>query len=71
LPVRTAIVSGGALCLVGAAAVAVALPLMRRYDSREHLAEADAASAAADAEAGAGAGEPDVDAAGETAGVSG
>jgi len=44
--VRAAVVSGGALCLVGAAAVAVALPLMWRYDSREHLAEADAASAA-------------------------
>ena len=35
--VRTSIVSGGILCVVGVAVAAVALPLFRRYDSREFV----------------------------------
>jgi hypothetical protein len=34
--VRTSIASGGILCVVGVAALAVALPKFRRYDAREH-----------------------------------
>ena len=33
--VRTSIVSGGILCVAGVAVAAIALPLFRRYDSRE------------------------------------
>ena len=33
--VRVAVVSGGALCLVGALAVTLAMPMLWRYDSRE------------------------------------
>jgi MFS family permease len=39
---RIAIVSGGILCIAGAVAVAAALPMMWRYDSRAHRPEADA-----------------------------
>ena len=35
--VRTSIVSGGILCVAGVAVAAIALPLFRRYDSREFV----------------------------------
>lgn len=42
--VRTSIVSGGILCVVGVGLFALTLPAFRRYDSREHMpAEAPAA----------------------------
>jgi MFS family permease len=36
--VRTSIVSGGILCVVGVGILALALPAFRRYDAREHPA---------------------------------
>jgi MFS family permease len=39
--IRVAVVSGGALCLVGALAVTLALPMLWRYDSREPAARPD------------------------------
>jgi MFS family permease len=39
--VRTSIVSGGALCIVGVAAAALLLPAFRRYDARSFVPEAE------------------------------
>jgi MFS family permease len=44
--VRTSIVAGGVLCVVGVGLFALALPAFRHYDAREHL-EADAPPAPA------------------------
>jgi MFS family permease len=44
--VRTSIVSGGILCVIGVGICAIALPAFRNYDSREHMpAEAPSAPA--------------------------
>jgi MFS family permease len=42
--VRASIVSGGVLCIVGVAALALLLPTFRRYDAREPLPDAAPAS---------------------------
>lgn len=44
---RFSVVSGGAACVVGVAAIAVAFPALRRYDSEQAEAEAAARSLAA------------------------
>ena len=43
LGVRGAVISGGVLCVVGVALVAVAVPALRRYDTRRPLADGFAA----------------------------
>jgi MFS family permease len=43
LGVRGAVVSGGVLCVVGVALVAVAVPALRRYDTRQPLPDGSAA----------------------------
>ncbi len=44
--VRTSIVSGGILCVIGVGICAIALPAFRKYDSRVHMpADAPAAPA--------------------------
>jgi MFS family permease len=52
---RIAIVSGGVLCIVGAVAVAAAVPLMWRYDARTHPARTHPAGADAVADGADGA----------------
>ncbi len=46
LGVRTSVVSGGLLCLLGVAAIMVAFPELARYDTRDWLGAPAAASAA-------------------------
>jgi MFS family permease len=50
--VRASVVSGGVLCVVAVAALAVALPLFRRYDARHDPASPAAAAGAGGARAG-------------------